>query len=291
MIDANSDGGRERNTNVDHLFTFLRKYPLFPSIAMLRSQEARLFARLNLQEPILDLGCGNGFFTHVVLGRVHSGIDRDFVQARRAQASSAYQHTVVGDICKLPYKNESFSTVFSNCVLEHVENLGEALAEICRVLAPGGSCLITVPTNKFDEWFYLSWLLRKLGMPRLAKKQNDRYNRFQFQFHVYTVEEWSAKLAKANLKLDSWRPYGSQAFLFLFSAIDDIQHVLGHLLIKKASSSEGCATAISERFSGGLLGNLMAHLLRPLLLPFHGEIHRKEAGGAAVLLHAKKSNI
>lgn len=42
------------------------------------------------------------------------------------------------DVRKLPFKNESFTSVFSVAVLEHINDLATALSEIHRVLKPGG---------------------------------------------------------------------------------------------------------------------------------------------------------
>jgi SAM-dependent methyltransferase len=50
-----------------------------------------------------------------------------------------------GDICSIPFPNGRFDFVFATDVIEHVDRDDLALAEIARVLAPGGHCLVTVP--------------------------------------------------------------------------------------------------------------------------------------------------
>ena len=50
-----------------------------------------------------------------------------------------------GDICNIPFEGQSFDFVFATDVIEHVERDDAALAEVRRVLAPGGYCLLTVP--------------------------------------------------------------------------------------------------------------------------------------------------
>jgi SAM-dependent methyltransferase len=51
-----------------------------------------------------------------------------------------------GDVCALPFPDASFDLVLATDVVEHVDDDRRALAEIARVLAPGGAVLITVPT-------------------------------------------------------------------------------------------------------------------------------------------------
>src|SRR5262249_41628027 len=51
-----------------------------------------------------------------------------------------------GDVVALPFGDRSFSLVLATDILEHVDDDARGAREICRVLAPGGHALITVPT-------------------------------------------------------------------------------------------------------------------------------------------------
>ena len=66
-------------------------------------------------------------------------------QARRLAPERLHVETADGRA--LPYPDGWFSKVFSVSVIEHIPDHGdsECLREIARVLAPGGSCFITVP--------------------------------------------------------------------------------------------------------------------------------------------------
>lgn len=50
-----------------------------------------------------------------------------------------------GDLCHLPFAGESFDVVLATDVLEHVHDEARAVAELSRVLRPGGLLLVTVP--------------------------------------------------------------------------------------------------------------------------------------------------
>ena len=67
-------------------------------------------------------------------------------------SSSAMQ---LMDITELPLKEASYSLVWCSHVLEHIENDAKAMAEIFRVLAPGGVAVIMVPVygaNTYEDW-------------------------------------------------------------------------------------------------------------------------------------------
>ena len=50
-----------------------------------------------------------------------------------------------GDITAMPFDENAFSLVLATDIIEHVDDDARALAEIARVLEPGGTALITVP--------------------------------------------------------------------------------------------------------------------------------------------------
>ena len=51
----------------------------------------------------------------------------------------------------LPYADRRFATVISNSVLEHIPQVDDVLAEIARVLQPGGRFIFCVPGDHFPS--------------------------------------------------------------------------------------------------------------------------------------------
>jgi SAM-dependent methyltransferase len=54
---------------------------------------------------------------------------------------------IVADAVNLPFEDDSFDLIFSSNVLEHVENIDDAFAEMKRVLTPGGIMIHSMPTG------------------------------------------------------------------------------------------------------------------------------------------------
>jgi arsenite methyltransferase len=111
-------------------------------------------------ERILDAGCGPGFYTRELLDQVGPGgalVGVDGSGQMLAVARSRCEgHSNVtfkeGDVTELPVESEGFDRAVSVQVLEYVEDLGAALAEMHRALRPGGRAVI------WDvDWTTLSW--------------------------------------------------------------------------------------------------------------------------------------
>jgi SAM-dependent methyltransferase len=86
---------------------------------------------------LLDLGAGNQPFRPWYEPLTTSIVAID--------AAPAPGLTLVSNAGVLPFVDESFDTVLCTSVLEHVDNVEQAVAELCRVLRPGGRLLITMP--------------------------------------------------------------------------------------------------------------------------------------------------
>lgn len=98
-------------------------------------------------KTVLDLGCAGGFMAEALEEKAAlvTGIDPaaeaiKAAQAHAAQGNKTIRYDVgVGEA--LPYEAASFDAVICVDVLEHVQNVGQVLREVARVLKPGGMFL------------------------------------------------------------------------------------------------------------------------------------------------------
>jgi ubiquinone/menaquinone biosynthesis C-methylase UbiE len=99
---------------------------------------------------VLDVGCGQGIDLagYARCGARATGVDltpRHVELARAHLAALGLEGTVVqGDAEALPFADASFDRVSSNGVLHHTPDMDRALAEIARVLRPGGRATVIV---------------------------------------------------------------------------------------------------------------------------------------------------
>jgi len=102
---------------------------------------------------LLDLGTHDGAFTLRVAERLaaDSAHGLEFISEHAEVARGRGVEVTLGDIdAGLPYPDASFQTVHSNQVIEHLRRPDRCLAEIRRVLAPGG--LACLSTNNLASW-------------------------------------------------------------------------------------------------------------------------------------------
>ncbi len=106
------------------------------------------FAGIKQGDHVLDLGSGAGndcFVARALVGETGkvSGLDMTEPMIRKARENCAklkYTNVefVLGDIEKMPFENNLFDVVISNCVLNLVPDKSKAFSEIFRILKPGG---------------------------------------------------------------------------------------------------------------------------------------------------------
>ena len=117
---------------------------------------------------VLDVGCGQGVGVQLLLeqfGAAHvDGIDLDPQQMGRARKRLATRFggrftLNVGGVERLPFEDAKFDAVFDFGMLHHVPVWQQGVAEIRRVLKPGGRFFFEEVTRKaLESWLYRTFL-------------------------------------------------------------------------------------------------------------------------------------
>jgi ubiquinone/menaquinone biosynthesis C-methylase UbiE len=151
------------------------------------------------EDRVLDLGCGGGrhAFEAYRRGARVIAFDHDFSElgpvagmlgamALEGEApEGATARAMAGDATAMPFPDGSFDRVIAAEILEHVPRDSAAMAEIARVLKPGGLAAITVPS-----WFpeRVCWALSA-----------DYHTVPGGHVRIYTRAELETKLTRAGL--------------------------------------------------------------------------------------------
>ena len=108
---------------------------------------------------LLDLGCGFGRHAFEAARRGATVVALDYAEGELKEvrntfaamaeagevAPSSLAGTVQGDATRLPFADATFDRVIASEVLEHITDDVAAMAELARVLRPGGTMAVTVP--------------------------------------------------------------------------------------------------------------------------------------------------
>ena len=122
---------------------------LYPDVVAQRRRTLDVLA-LRAGERVADLGCGPGLLALDMAGQVGPNGEVRCIDASDSMVGLAKRRLVdlpqvqveVGDVTSLPSADESFDVVVSTQVYEFVTEVDRALAELRRVLKPGGRAVI-----------------------------------------------------------------------------------------------------------------------------------------------------
>lgn len=152
---------------------------------------------------VADVGCGyHAAFTRTVLKRVSSATLVDVSispDLRRHPKVTVLEGAVPAVLKDLP--PESFDVILCISVLEHLWNPVEAVSHFHRLLAPGGVCLINVPSWRGKK--YLEYSAFKLGFSPADEMDDHK--------HYFDVEDLWPILVCAG-----FRPSRIQCFAHKF---------------------------------------------------------------------------
>lgn len=137
-------------------------------------------------KKVVDIGCGYGRTKKIVedAGGTWEGVE----------PFEGGAHTVVANAEDLPFKDGSFDLVNMSSVLEHIPDVERAIAEVGRILRPGGlfvgyvafmECFHEISYNHMS-YFSLEFYANKHGM-KLEKITGGR--RFGIDYHKMVL--WS----------------------------------------------------------------------------------------------------
>lgn len=201
----------------------LKIYVNTPSLALWRAIEARALAPVSFSPPVLDLACGTGHFARILLGNiVITGCDLDENAVRVAAKEKTLDVLSVADARALPYPDCAFNSVLANCALEHIQDVGQVIAEVARVLKPMGVLAFTVPSEHFNDLLFFPRFYHFFGLHSRARRHIQWYNTLQQHYHMDPVSVWEKRLKTAGLKVTLHRYYMPMLSTLVFSIWDSM---------------------------------------------------------------------
>lgn len=91
---------------------------------------------------VLEVGCGTGLILKEVVGEARRAVGVDLSAGMLRRSRERGLRVAQGDAGALPFGSETFDVVCAYKVLPHIQDLKAALAEMSRLLRPGGHLLL-----------------------------------------------------------------------------------------------------------------------------------------------------
>jgi ubiquinone/menaquinone biosynthesis C-methylase UbiE len=197
---------------------------------------------------VLDLGCGPGALAVPLAKQGRAVVAFDLAPAmvtearRLIGADTPACGFVVGDATALPFAAATFDTVVTTGVLEYVADIDHAIAEIARVLRPGGCLVATASLPRRLE----RAVARYAGRFVLALKRKSPDSPAMFH-RAFTPAEFDRAIRGCGLTIEARRfscfaPFPLDAVYPPF--VTTIDHVLGAWLAQVPLATERAKTYI-----------------------------------------------
>lgn len=138
-----------------------------------RTRHQIILGYLDNRKDVLDIGCGSSR----IIVDLHDAVGLDILQNKLRWLKPRHRLLVRASGDRLPFANESFSTVINSEVIEHVPASPEIWSEMWRVLRPGG--ILVVGTPDYDRWLWwvLEWIYGKVLPGAYAHEHITHYTR------------------------------------------------------------------------------------------------------------------
>lgn len=223
-------------------------------VALLRAL-ARLHApwideRLPRDARVLDVGCGAGLIANPLAERGHAvvGIDNatPALEVARRHDRTGRVRWVTGDACALPFDDASFDGAIAMDFLEHVERPDVVVAEIARVLRPGGRFFF----HTFDR-NPLAWLVAIKGVEWFVRNVPPRMHTLRLFVRPSELRAYCEEVGLGVESLHGCAPVLSRAFIRMLASRVVPPDFAFHFVRSTAISYSGFAVRAPSDFRNG----------------------------------------
>jgi 2-polyprenyl-3-methyl-5-hydroxy-6-metoxy-1,4-benzoquinol methylase len=126
---------------------------------------------------LLDVGCGDGAFLREAAGYGWTVSGTEFSPAGARLARAAGVPVFAGELREARFPDAGFDVITCWHVIEHVADPRRLLAEMHRLLTPGGALLLATP-NLNDRIFQSAYVLARRRRPRLYEADEREVHLF-----------------------------------------------------------------------------------------------------------------
>ena len=232
-----------------------------------RAEAVYDFLAIEDGDRVLDMGCGRGFylnFTRYLYPRadvVGVELDRPLLATARREVPGC--RVANANAYALPFADGAFDKAMFTEVIEHIPDDRAAMAELYRVLAPGGVLAMTTPNANYPlAWDPLNKVLESLRLPPVHT--GPLAGIWANHVRLYTPESLARLAVGAGFEVAEVRCLTHYAFPFIHNLV----YGLGKPLLERGFLPAEMSSA-ADRFNLGTLGGSWRNPVRWGLTTFN----------------------
>jgi SAM-dependent methyltransferase len=165
-------------------------------------------AKLEPDSSLLDLGAGPGTYTRALVARGHRcfGLDYAWNVIKIAKSKDLSGRYLQGEAYHLPFRAHSFDAVLCVGVLQSLQSINEAIAEMQRVLKPCGYLLL----DGLNALFWLHGVRSRQEAKKGLEKRMSYYSPFKLaeEMERLGLSEAQIHWLAMPASFQSWLPGG-----------------------------------------------------------------------------------
>lgn len=174
----------------------------------LKRRVRRMLQELELkdEDKILDLGCGNGYYSYLLtqlpLKLKIIGLDShvNAIEDAKTKVSGKKVKFIVGAAEKIPFPKNYFDKIIMSEIIEHVRDDIKVLKETKRVLKKDGILVLTTPNKDYPFfWDPINWILEHFFNFHI--KRGFFAGIWNQHLRLYKPEELKKRMEKAGFKI------------------------------------------------------------------------------------------
>ena len=170
-----------------------------PAIRWIEGRRLEAIRRMMAARPedrILEVGCGGGHVLRLFPESDLTGVDvsGEMLDKARVNLTGYRARLLKGELAELGLPDASFDKIVCTEVLEHTVDPEAILAEIARLVKPGGRVVVTFPNDRLIN--ALKGGVRRSGLGLLPAFRRVSWGADHYHLHVWSVAEMRELLAR-----------------------------------------------------------------------------------------------
>lgn len=199
---------------------------------LIKGYELELFEKCTMEEPILEIAIGDGYFSSLLFKlkgqKLDYGADLIYGTINSAKKYNHCKNYIVMDAVEIPLPDNCIGTVVMNNLMHHVPDRSLVLKEVLRVLKNGGKFIFTDNTIGWGIFTWEQMLLRGLRLSLLA----DYILRFKLKLFAQRLltdgDYYDKKSKEENFRITKKINFCSKTSMYLGSIFELLNLKMGH---------------------------------------------------------------